>query len=51
MYCAKGDGITDDTAALPAALNTVGTAGKSDLIYLPAGTSKITATLKQTAKN
>ena len=50
MYNAKGDGITDDTAALQAALNAVGTAGNSDVIYLPAGMYKITATLKQTAK-
>ena len=50
MYNAKGDGITDDTAALQAALNAVGTAGKSDVVYLPAGTYKITATLKQTQK-
>jgi len=50
MYNAKGDGITDDTAALQAALNAQGTAGKSDVVYLPAGTYKITATLKQTGK-
>ena len=50
MYNAKGDGITDDTAALQAALNAQGTAGTSDVVYLPAGTYKITATLKQTQK-
>ena len=51
MYNAKGDGITDDTAALQAALNAQGTAGKSDVVYLPAGTYKITATLKQTGNS
>ena len=50
VYNAKGDGITDDTAALQAALNAQGTAGTSDVVYLPAGTYKITATLKQTQK-
>ena len=40
MYNAKGDGITDDTAALQAALNAEGIAGKSDVVYLPAGAYK-----------
>ena len=39
---AVGDGITDDTAALQAALNS-STVGKT--IYLPPGTYKITSTL------
>lgn len=42
-YGAKGDGSTDDTAAIQAALNT----GKT--IYLPAGTYNISATLSPTA--
>src|SRR5262245_34960767 len=50
MYGARGDGTTNDTAALQNALNDVGTAGKSDVVYLPAGTYRITATLSHRAK-
>ena len=50
MYGARGDGTTDDTAALQNALNDVGSAGKSDVLYLPAGTYRITATLSHKAK-
>lgn len=46
QYGAIGDGVTDDTAALQAAFNEVGTTGKSSVLYLPAGTYRITNTLK-----
>lgn len=36
MYGAKGDGVTDDTAAIQSAINTGGT------IFLPAGTYRVT---------
>ena len=45
VYGAKGDGVTDDTAALQAALNNVGLNGHSSVLYLPAGTYKISSTL------
>ena len=45
VYGAKGDGVTDDTAALQAALNDVGLNGHSSVLYLPAGTYKISSTL------
>ena len=43
-YGAKGDGTTDDTAAIQAAINAaVATAGGT--VYVPAGTYKVTSTL------
>src|SRR5262249_37652267 len=45
VYGAKGDGVTDDTAALQAALTNVGLNGHSSIVYLPAGTYKISSTL------
>lgn len=48
-YGAVGDGTTDDTAAMQSALNAWGTAGHK-VLYFPAGTYKITSTLKATAK-
>src|SRR5262245_28547147 len=45
VYGAKGDGITDDTAALQAALTNVGLNGHSSVVYLPAGTYNVTSTL------
>lgn len=44
-YGAVGDGIADDTAALQNALNDLGTSGKSSVLYVPAGTYKVTSTL------
>ena len=50
VYGAKGDGVTDDTAALQAALNDVGLNGHSSVLYLPAGTYKISSTLNLQAR-
>ena len=42
-YGAKGDGVTDDTAAIQAAINAAATNSKT--ISVPAGTYRITSTL------
>lgn len=44
-YGAIGDGISDDTLALQAALNDLGKTGNWSVLYLPAGTYKITKQL------
>src|SRR5262245_49306890 len=44
-YGAKGDGITDDTAAFQRALTELGTAGHGNVLWIPAGTYKITSQL------
>lgn len=44
-YGAVGDGVADDTAALQRALNDLGTPGKANVLYLPAGEYRITSTL------
>jgi hypothetical protein len=44
-YRAKGDGTRDDTVAIQNALNDLGQMGKSQVLYLPPGTYKITSTL------
>jgi hypothetical protein len=45
-YGAKGDGLTDDTAAIQAALGDLSTAaGKSPVLYIPAGTYLVTQTV------
>ena len=41
----KGDGVSDDTQAIQAALNDAGTGGRGDVVYLPAGTYKITSNI------
>lgn len=44
-YGAAGDGKSDDTQALQSALNDLGKTNKSSVLYLPAGTYKITEQL------
>jgi hypothetical protein len=41
-YEAVGDGVADDTAALQRALDELGTPGHSRVLFLPAGTYRIT---------
>lgn len=48
-YFAKGDGVTDDTAALERALLDV--MGQHQLLYFPNGTYLVTRTLNWTNKN
>src|ERR1035438_1995350 len=44
-YGAAGDGVADDTAPIQKALTEVGTNEHSPVLYFPAGTYRITATL------
>jgi Pectate lyase superfamily protein len=44
-YGAIGNGMANDTNALQRALNEVGTSGHASVLYLPAGTYRITKTL------
>lgn len=46
LYGAAGDGQTDDTAALQRALDEVATPGHPAVLYLPAGTYRITRSLQ-----
>lgn len=48
-YGAKGDGMTDDTAALQRAL--ADTMGRRQILYLPSGTYLVSATLSWSKKN
>ena len=47
-YGAVGNGVADDTSAIQRALTDLGKPGKSQVLYFPAGTYKITATLNLT---
>jgi chitodextrinase len=44
-YGATGNGVADDTSALQAALNDLGTNGDASVLYIPAGTYLITSTV------
>jgi Pectate lyase superfamily protein len=48
LYGAVGNGVADDTAAIQHALADLGKPGKPQVLYFPAGTYKITATLNLT---
>ena len=51
QFGAVGDGITDETAALQAAFNAIGNANSTaSVVYLPAGTYKISGTLTMNYK-
>lgn len=49
-YGAKGDGTTDDTAAIQAAINAAGTPGRGT-VFLPAGTYRTTSKLSLPISN
>src|SRR5262245_2791048 len=49
-YGAAGDGVADDTAAWQKALDEVATMGKPSVLYVPAGTYKVTNTLTMTTR-
>jgi hypothetical protein len=44
-YGAAGDGVADDTDAIQRGLTELGTDGRSSVLFLPAGTYRITRTL------
>jgi hypothetical protein len=50
-YGAKGDGKADDTAAIQMALDDLSQHKKSCVLYLPAGTYRVTATVKTKRKS
>ena len=45
-YGAKGDGVSDDTAALQRALDEVGQTGKPGTLFIPPGAYRVTRTLR-----
>lgn len=45
-YGAKGDGVSDDTAALQQALDQVGQGEVSGTLFIPAGVYRVTSTLR-----
>jgi len=50
-FGAVGDGITDDTTAIQAAVNALSAAGVGGTVYLPAGTYKVTSNITITWPN
>lgn len=50
-FGAVGDGTTDDTAAIQAAVNSLSAAGKGGTVFLPAGAYKITSNILITWPN
>src|SRR5262245_28565203 len=50
-YGAKADGITDDTAAFQRPLTALGIAGHGNVLWIPAGTYKITSQLTLFGRN
>jgi hypothetical protein len=50
-FGAVGDGTTDDTAAIQAAVNALSAVGKGGTVLLPAGTYKITSNISITWPN
>ena len=45
VYGASGNGVVDDTAAFQRAFSELGTSGHSPVLFVPAGTYRITGTL------
>src|SRR5580704_8411565 len=45
VYRAQGNGVADDTAAIQRALDELGTAGHSPVLFIPSGTYRVTKTL------
>jgi len=50
VYGAVGNGVADDTVALQTALTQLGTGGRSPVLWIPAGTYKITQKLVLTTR-
>jgi hypothetical protein len=50
-FGAAGDGYSDDTNAFQAALNSLGTTNSFSILYIPAGTYRITRTLSLVGRN
>ena len=50
-FGAKGDGLTDDTAAIQKALNSIDSTGNNPVVWFPAGTYLLSSTLTLTHLN
>ncbi len=51
QYGAVGDGVADETASLQAAFNAIGNPNSTaSVVYLPAGTYRISGTLRMKVK-